>query len=1178
MRKEQLIIILIFLAFSIAVIIPSFAVWSSPKLQFNVTPEIVYINWTNASGLGAYSTNITITINQTVTNWFNVSVDNTSVLYYNYTSTPYTCALSTYGCARILVRNESGDYFNKTKNMTGGNSTQLVLVNDQSQSITAGRYFGTVTLYNTSDRNENATITVILDNPISIGSNGVGTFSGKLLAYANSSQRFYFNTSSISSATGILINISATADIDLFLFDDSGSLKEKSINKTSTSKNLIYNFLPATPVMWEIIIFGNSTSSIDYNGTIVFTTLNAVNTTGQRITLIDLGVINTTNITQMTQQQIIILNNTGSLNFTNVAESKELYLINRTSTSGSRNFTFTMPEYVTKIKVALNWTGGSNYSFFLYKPDGTLAANSMGKYVFANVSGAMQEEYNETATSSSDKGTWRIEVRNNTLEAATYGLTIYQYVRNTWISTNYTTSTFNMTGLNNSNYTIQLNFTIPNNTINGIYEGALYYRAESGIGTGIKIPIRINITSPILIVNGTYNSSIVQVDENINASLLRNISVEIRNDGIYNISSIPFTYANLTYGNYYMNLTLLQVPSYLNASSTSTINITVDISMSNTNDTAGIYQGWLLLNTSGSSYSVKPYDIFNISLRVNLTNLLDARITGLDTMETPNTWIYNTTSSKEIGIRYLNLYYVNRTQITGESIINSTSNITSVRLYQSNATYWVPNSTGTLVKTATATFEASSGNYQFNITVPANLPGGQYQVRVNATTTNGKLYGISENNILTVAGEGFYMNTSSGTSPSLSIANASSTTFTVFINNFGPNASSTTLIFNKGSCPITVAYSSCGVDSGSCSNPAGTNISFTSIPAYSYSNKYNATWTITGSGSGSCTANISGASKWFNSIPLSISVSATQPTTTTTTTTVTTTTTTTPAVGLKITSYPAETKIQQNTSKSVEIKVNNTGSSTLNNVKVYVDGIPLWYTVPDSQNIASANEKTYTLTFSIPAGAEVKTYDIKYIANNTNTSASADAKLIVTPSNETQKQIVVNLTDYTSKLEAVSKAINETKARGGNTSIAEEKLKQVEALISQANAYITLGDYNAAYALFSQIDSLLKDADAKLLEAKTQLEQQAGGFWLWVAIGIAAAVGIGFLVYMLIPPSHGYEPEVGFKYAPPQARGKAKASQIQQKIKEFIEKIKSKFKKKEQQGYAYQGKYQLEKE
>jgi hypothetical protein len=620
--------------------------------------------------------------------------------------------------------------------------------------------------------------------------------------------------------------------------------------------------------MWEIRVYGNSTSDITYNGNIFFTTLNVTNASNinQQFSSIDFGVINASN----TVQKNITLKNEGNLTLTNVRESKDIYYVKRFGDSVAQNFTFLVPDssIASKVKAVLNWTGAANYSLSLLKPDGTLIANSTNKYVFANVSGAEREEYNETTDITS--GYWRIEVKNNTPTTDPYNVTLFIYLRNSsnWFASNYSTSgfTFNRTGLTNSTYTIQINFTVQNTTLDGIYEGYLQYLDQNNVG--IKIPIKVNVTTPMLVVNQTINSSTVRITENINANLTKVLNITMNNTGTYDLSNIVTTNStSLNYSSYYIGFISIQSPSSLSAGASATINITLNLSTNTTNDQIGIYKGWVYFNTSSSQYSSHPYD-FNLSIEFNLTNLLNVSVTDIKTTDNDN--VANVTVSAENAtIQYLNVRYINGTPITGITIIfgsqTDISNITSVRLYEANASYWIPSATGSLIKTALSQVDPLlNGNYQFNITIPANQPGGQYEVHINVTTKDGKLYGESSNRILIINNTGLYMSEVGPLSSSITVD--SDVYYNVSVKNFGPlDAYGGNITFNDNGCTyVTITTYDYGPSGGPCSaTGSGDTFTLLSMSAYNISGCW-FRWKVHGDANGTYSGMfVKGGSTWF---------------------------------------------------------------------------------------------------------------------------------------------------------------------------------------------------------------------------------------------------------------------------------------------------------------------------
>ena len=98
----------------------------------------------------------------------------------------------------------------------------------------------------------------------------------------------------------------------------------------------------------------------------------------------------------------------------------------------------------------------------------------------------------------------------------------------------------------------------------------------------------------------------------------RVLNLTVINNGTQDLTSLTISNStSLNYGSYYMNFTY-DVPTNIPTGESRPMNITVDINTSITNNTAGIYRGWIYLNATESS----PYQSFNLSLHVNLTNQL----------------------------------------------------------------------------------------------------------------------------------------------------------------------------------------------------------------------------------------------------------------------------------------------------------------------------------------------------------------------------------------------------------------------------------------------------------------------------------------------------------------------------------------------------------------------------
>lgn len=406
MVKVRYLAFILVLALSVFLLAkPSLSIWSTPLLAFNATPNTVYLNWTNG-----YQANVTITSNGTniLTNTSNITIEiynTTSSLTWNYSQ--FNNYPSCLNSTNYLIVQNATTYGNVSGPMNGSftnNNVNLTLIYSTTSSIhpcSPGRYWiGTLTIGNYTNSTEQTYVSVVLDIPISQNSSnnplsnttGLGSFGySSMPANATHYQSYFFNATSsgdayVRNATGVLINLTgwpSSQDVDSFLFDNSGNLKAKSINK-NTSEQIIYSYLPSANQMWEIRVYGNTsnTSGITYSGQIVFNTLNMTDAsdTTQRINLLNFTSAFGTSMNSTNMSTInVTLRNEGNINLTNVAESKNLYHVEKFVLSGNQNISIVVPNstVTSKLKVLLNWTGASNYSFDVYKSDGSLAMSSI---------------------------------------------------------------------------------------------------------------------------------------------------------------------------------------------------------------------------------------------------------------------------------------------------------------------------------------------------------------------------------------------------------------------------------------------------------------------------------------------------------------------------------------------------------------------------------------------------------------------------------------------------------------------------------------------------------------------------------------------------------------------------------------------------------------------------------
>jgi hypothetical protein len=1094
------------------------------------------LNWTNG-----YSTNVTITANSSIN--LIVEIFNSTTLTANYTQFNDQNLCPPY----LSILNLTG-YGNVTGPLNG-NSTNVSLVAPTSiLACNPGRYLSTqFMIRNYTNSTENLNLTIVLDLPISsnnslnlnLRSTGVANFGGsaKMPANATTYHSYWFNATSsnsdIPNATSVVVNLtdsSPSQDIDLFLFDSFGNPLAQSVN-SSTYEWLTYSYLPSLSQMYEIRVYGNTSSSsgISYNGYLIYGTLNATNRSipNQQISSINFGNnLSATNTTTVN----LSLTNAGSITLSNVTESKELAFVQRFTNSGSQNITFLVPSSLaSRVKVDLNWTGSSNYTFNVYKPDGTAVMSTYKNYLYANKTNATQEVFNETTDIGTTSGYWRVDVRDNTNAQDTYTLTTFVYVNaSNWISSNYTTTSFSQ--FNQSS--VQINLTVPNETLDGTYEGFVRYQALSG--ATLRIPVSATTKAASLVVNKSISSSTVQIDENIGANITRTLNVTINNTGSYNLSFAITNSSgrlNLTGDNTkYINFSYDYPSTLLTPNYNGTFKITLTINTNQTGDSQGVYTGWIVFVTNDSH----PYQNFTLNLNVNLTNYLASSVNSITTLD--GNLMTTNTSQENVTVKF-SLTYVNGSELECPSCMGF-SNFTSAWLSSANTSYRIPTSGNLSISNGTNPINSSINPilYGLNLTIPENQVGGFYETHVIATYTKNSIGYSTEINsgsaqkYLIINNAGLLMSSnvtgcsfgSSCNSGSITLDPGNSTTIYVNVSNFGPLTSNSSV--------NTIALSE-GCDGWSPGSVAYTNCPSTSFVPSGNSTTCIASWTITAtsntSGFSACTGNIIGSGYWYNSYGVNFTVSVNSLTSSSNASTgsssLPSNLSTAVANYLNISSYPSMAYVTQGKTNTSSVVVKNTNKTKTQTVSLTVDNInSSWVSVtPSSSTLAPLENNTFSVVFSVLNNTEVKDYSGKFTATSSYASVYKNFTLRVLPGEAKKIEINMSLNEYKLNYTKFSEEINISKAEGLNTTIAEAKLSLLKAKIDAAQSYIDKGDYFSANSLLPEIKSLIADVSNEILKLNQARSAQLFPGWAkWVLIG-AGAAGCVVLLYLFWPEQTG---------------------------------------------------------
>ena len=1163
--------------------------------KFNVTPDSISFNWTNGTiNITAYVDNITIIVgNSGIYSHIraNYSQDDGSLYgtdtYPNLNTSNYVQCfnVSANNIMSFIVQNQTGDYVNNvTLNAT--NSTLFYLT--PKIFCPPGRYWGNFTVYNASNEIDYANINATVNIPISINNTlnettHSGLFKGKLPQYPDTYHSYYFNTS-LGNASGLTIKLNVTYmnDVDLFLFYENGTLISQSINKGSDDEEITDIKLPATNTKWEIRVYGNTSSSQAYYGWMFYTVLNVTNGSGGVISSLDLGTLNASN----SNSSNFTLENEASLNLTDVNQTIEIYHVdkwpnNSSSYSGSTDIAnFFVPSFAQKIEVKVEWEfeGGkniTNWTLELRDNNGNLINTSQNKYLNANVTNGTRTEYImfEGSFNTTNEGFWNISVTNHTNDSlpSLYNVTAYIWVNaSQWLNVTLSDGSgfinirFNGTGADNSIYNLTANLTIPNSSIlNGTYKGFIQYN-NSG-GWKLRLPISFNVKAGVLSINNMFNESTYSIRDNIYLNHTRTANICINNTGgwkiyfnITNSSDALFYTGN---SSYYINFTA-QLPQNISAGSSDFINITFTLNTSLTGNNQGSYRGWIFFNTINATSSSQsyPYQIFNLSLEINLSDELTVNIT-----EITNSLVDVTENASNVTLK-LTVDLLNGTRISGnsgglylEDITNfnsSSSNITNI-----NVTTYYKNLTNSITSWQSGVEPCvTGGDYCFiNVTIPNGAVGGTYSVSIPViwNTSEGFLRGVGANSSFVVNDNG--LNVTPVTPRSFSVDEERTAYFNASVTNYGPVAANGTIRMQvtAGSNYISsISSDEYGLNCISTKTGATFTMIITEnrvcwykwkIITKNVSADTGITLSVTATGDNAFNNNITGITLNILDVP-----------TTDGTTDSDTITTPTPTYThtMSITNYEPVIYATLGGTNSTIVVVKHTGNVSSMNVKLNVTGLSNVNTTvsPGSYALSPRNNGAFNVVFNISNSTTLGNHSGTFKAYESGTSyyATKSFTLIVLSTPERESEINVSYENYTTQFENLTAEFERVRATGF---VSEANLTRVGALVNETNstindiwAAIDSGDYAAA-------ESLLAGLAAQLNRLRTELsviqqEEKVAGieFWgsvyVWLMVGIIIAGAAGLLIYMLLPPGEGYH--VGRGYKP---KGEGLWTRIKDKLK-----------------------------
>ncbi|MBU0530255.1 MAG: hypothetical protein KKC05_01150 [Nanoarchaeota archaeon] len=896
---------------------------SSPGGNLTVDPQTVYFNWSHG--------------------WINLTSNNNSIQINISNATGATSIVFNYS---NVSRYEVNDYTNLTSdvydlcfdsnvndpqtmefaihNMTNYTNSTEPLSNESVEFYLQpylvcppGRYTGNFTVFISDNASENVNITAVIDIPISplntYSEAGRTAFFRGRFTTNNDTHTYYMWTNQSPNITSVTINLSGfTTNLDLFLFDNTSTNINSSITIGSTDTESIYAEIPESWQMWSLKLFGNGTSV--YVGNLYFSTLNITNIyNNESVTGLNLGTIDARGYNST---QYGIINQDDSILYY-VNETFDLYnnRVWKNQNDTQKNYYVLVPNFTQRIEAKITWTTPLGYNvtrwnLSLTNPGKAMLSNSSERYLYANATGAILEEYISYMGpfTTENEGYWNITISNltNNTMLSTYNLSVRIWMNTS--ATNWGTTTFNQT--TNINYTdspngklnITRNITLPtNNILPGEYVGVLTY--YNGSGWHKKLPLEFNVNAGSLVVNNSLRNTTIRINDNVGFNRLGSGVIQ-KNISVNNTGSYPIffdTSNNLSYlkhdtsSSAHINYTFILPPNPLPAGANDTLDLNIQINTTNTGNLPGIYRGWILFNTTNStntSSSSYPYELFNLTIEVNLSDKLFVRIDGVSSSNGSLVYDGNT----DVISNYTNVTFNVSVFLSNGTAISRTGlmridNFTTPSMYETNTTEYIVTLGNISVSQASGVLCTSPENYCLvNATVPPNIKGGTYYASLNvewntsqldSTSLSHTLTGTGSNNSLRINNTGIKMTIYE--SSSLSLAEDGEVGYvTINITNYGPKTTTGTLEMSNWTYATIIAYD----EKGGCAAASPNNM-FTgvSISGYGQENCW-FKWRVT-SGTVSedkvTTSSITFTEATFNTLNISLTVTDT-PTSTPTTT------------------------------------------------------------------------------------------------------------------------------------------------------------------------------------------------------------------------------------------------------------------------------------------------------
>ncbi len=236
-------------------------------------------------------------------------------------------------------------------------------------------------------------------------------------------------------------------------------------------------------------------------------------------------------------------------------------------------------------------------------------------------------------------------------------------------------------------------------------------------------------------------------------------------------------------------------------------------------------------------------------------------------------------------------------------------------------------------------------------------------------------------------------------------------------------------------------------------------------------------------------------------------------------------------ISISFTSIPSNFSVLENSSKSFNVVVKNTGDVKLDKVGLSVSGLSniSISVTPTNMNLSSGGQGSFSILInatSLSFGKRVLTLKVFNGSDSSNISDSKQVVLYILPTNSSIANINETLKNVTDKISMLEKEISKKKKEGYNTSYAEINLKNLKENLNKTEELIKDGNYISAYNLLEDMQTNLKGTENIL----SVLQKPKGHstiviFIIVILVGITMAV-----IYFMWPKKGGYQ--YGYGYRP----------------------------------------------